>query len=92
MTVGLGDVVEPGRSIFACFFRRVEGVVKARKIPPTLACGVRVSSGEHEAGRQVAIPVQFLRAVLRLQESFGQGVRSGAEERLPGRGGRNWWS
>src|SRR5699024_6994111 len=36
------------------FFRLLEVVVKARKIPATLACGVRVSSGEHEAGRQVA--------------------------------------
>ena len=87
------ELTEPSvASIFAYFFRLLEVVVKARKIPATPARGVRVSSGEYEAGLQVVIPVQFLRAVLRLQESFGQGVRSGADERLPGRVGRNWWS
>ena len=67
------ELTEPSvASIFAYFFRLLEVVVKARKIPATPARGVRVSSGEYEAGLQVVIPVQFLRAVLRLQESFGQ--------------------
>lgn len=33
--------------------------------------GIDATAGEYEADRQVATPVQFLRAALRLNDSFG---------------------
>jgi integrase len=59
-------------SVFAYFSRVLEVAVKARKIPANPARGVRVTSGEYTAERQVATPAQFLRAAMRLHETFGR--------------------
>lgn len=67
------ELAEPSvASVFAYFSRLLEVAVKARRIPANPARGVRVTSGEYEAERQVATPAQFLRAALRLHETFGR--------------------
>lgn len=67
-----GELAEPSvLSVFAFFSRILESATKARKIPANPARGVRVSSGAYEAEHQVATPAQFLRAAVRLHETFG---------------------
>ncbi|MGH3373754.1 MAG: hypothetical protein ACRDP6_03350 [Actinoallomurus sp.] len=66
------DLAEPTvASVFAMFSTVMNLAVRARKIPASPCQGIRVTSGEYEADRQVATPVQFMRAALRLNDSFG---------------------
>jgi integrase len=66
------ELAEPTvASVFAMFSTVMNVAVRARKIPASPCQGVRVTSGEYEADRQVATPVQFLRAAVRLHGSFG---------------------
>jgi integrase len=66
------ELAEPTvASIFALFSTIMNAAVRARKIPASPCHGVRVTTGEYEAERQVATPVQFLRAALRLYDSLG---------------------
>lgn len=59
-------------SIFYYFSHILEEAVRARKIPGNPARMVKVTSGGYEPERQVATPVQVLRASMRLRESFSQ--------------------
>ena len=66
------DLAEPTvASVYAMFSTVMNVAVRARKIPASPGQGIRVTSGEYEADRQVATPVQYLRAALRLNDSFG---------------------
>ncbi|WP_233571143.1 hypothetical protein [Nocardiopsis sp. Huas11] len=59
-------------TVFGYFSHILAVAVKARKIPANPARDVRLTTGEYEAERQVATPVQFLRAAMRLHVSFGR--------------------
>jgi integrase len=66
------ELAEPTvASVFALFSTIMNVAVRARKIPASPCHGIRVTSGQYEAEHQVATPVQFLRAALRLHRSFG---------------------
>jgi integrase len=66
------ELAEPTvASVFALFSTIMNVAVRARKIPASPCHGVRVTTGEYEAERQVATPVQILRAAIRLHDSFG---------------------
>lgn len=60
-------------SVFALFSTIMNVAVRARKIPASPCQGIRVTTGGDEPERHVATPVQFLRAALRLHDSFGYG-------------------
>lgn len=67
------ELAEPSvSSVFALFSTVLNVAVRARRIPANPCNGVRVSSGDYEADRQVATPVQVLRAAMRLHHSFGR--------------------
>ncbi|WP_304450662.1 tyrosine-type recombinase/integrase [Nocardiopsis sp. YSL2] len=59
-------------TVFGYFSHILAVAVKARKTPANPARDVRVTTGEYEPERQVATPVQFLRAAVRLHASFGR--------------------
>ncbi|MFD0772339.1 tyrosine-type recombinase/integrase [Streptomonospora algeriensis] len=59
-------------SVFALFSTICHTAVRARRIPANPCTGIRVSSGDYRAERQVATPVQVLRAAMRLHESLGR--------------------
>src|SRR5262249_200259 len=66
------DLAEPTvSSMFALFSTIMNAAVRARKIPLTPCHGIRVATGEYEPGRQVATPVQFARAALRMHDLMG---------------------
>lgn len=66
------ELTEPSvASIFAYFSRILEVAVKDRALPANPARGVRVTSGEYMAERQVVTPAQTLRAAMRLGSTFG---------------------
>jgi integrase len=66
------ELAEPTvASVFALFSTIMNVAVRARKIPASPCQGIRVTTGEYEAERQVATPAQFLRAAIRMHDSFG---------------------
>jgi integrase len=66
------ELAEPTvASIFALFSTIMNAAVRARKIPASPCQGIRVTTGDYEAERQLATPVQFLRAALRMHELAG---------------------
>lgn len=58
-------------SVFALFSTIMNAAVRARKIPASPCQGIRVTTGQDRPEHQVATPLQFLRAALRLHDSFG---------------------
>ncbi|MBB4930653.1 hypothetical protein F4561_001473 [Lipingzhangella halophila] len=67
------ELAEPSvASVFALFSTLCNTAVRARRIPANPCNGVRVSSGGYETDRQVATPVQVLRAAMRLHHTFGR--------------------
>ncbi|HXA59922.1 MAG TPA: hypothetical protein VNW94_12230 [Streptosporangiaceae bacterium] len=58
-------------SIFALFSTIMNAAVRSRKIPASPCQGVKVTSGDSEVERQVASPVQVLRAAIRMYDRFG---------------------
>ncbi|GAB3979262.1 integrase [Actinoallomurus acanthiterrae] len=66
------ELAEPTvASIFALFSTIMNAAVRARKIPVSPCHGIRVTTGDYETERQVATPVQFLRAALRMYDLAG---------------------
>lgn len=59
-------------SVFALFSTILNTAVRARRIPANPCNGIRVTSGDYEAERQVATPAQMLRAAMRLHHTFGR--------------------
>jgi len=67
------ELSEPSvSSVFALFSTVLNVAVRARKIPANPCHGIRVSSGAYEADRQVATPMQVVRAAMRLHHTFGR--------------------
>lgn len=58
-------------SYFALFSTIMNAAVRARMIPANPCVGVQVTSGDTEADKLIATPVQGLRAAMRLYESAG---------------------
>lgn len=58
-------------SYFALFSTIMNAAVRARMIPANPCVGVQVTSGDTEADRLIATPVQGLRAAMRLYETAG---------------------
>jgi hypothetical protein len=66
------ELAEPTvASIFALFSTIMNAAVRARKIPVSPCHGIRVTTGDYETERQVATPVEFLRAALRMHDLMG---------------------
>jgi integrase len=66
------ELAEPTvASIFALFSTIMNAAVRARKIPVSPCHGIRVTTGDYETERQVATPVEFVRAALRMHDLMG---------------------
>lgn len=68
------DLSEPSvSSVFALFSTILNTAVRARRVPANPCNGIRVTSGDYDAERQVTTPAQVLRAALRLHHTSGYG-------------------
>lgn len=67
------NLAEPSvSSVFALFSTILNTAVRARRIPANPCNGIRVTSGDYAADRQIATPAQVLRAAMRLHYTFGR--------------------